>query len=151
MGVPLTQAVGLGFARSPLWGSKTTSEHAFPPFPLAGMGETPLLVRRLCAAAPEELGGASQSAKPSLTPPYWGLLKQPDKHEASNRRRAPGGSEKSSSRIKVLPCCPVATNVPAPAFSASVEGQVATPLLAINPADAMPQTSSKWASGESGG
>jgi hypothetical protein len=28
MGVLLTQAVGLGFVRSPLWGSKTTSDLA---------------------------------------------------------------------------------------------------------------------------
>jgi hypothetical protein len=28
MGVPLTQAVGLGFVRSPLWGSKTTADFA---------------------------------------------------------------------------------------------------------------------------
>ena len=53
-----------------------------------------------------DAGGRFQSAKPEPTTTYWGLLKQPDKHEATTRPC--GGNQivarTCTSRSAVLPC-----------------------------------------------
>src|SRR5271157_3392853 len=48
------------------------------PCSVSGPGTNPQPIRR-CGA-----GGDLQSAKLNLTPTYWGLLKQPDKHEPTS-------------------------------------------------------------------